>query len=92
MTIFDAAIALLVVAIVVPLTIVAMRHRDRLLKNFDHKDFKIRSSCQMADGVRLTLVDIGTVTVLYAQSRAGHVSLQVMPNDTTSSVLKEVRS
>lgn len=79
MTLFDAALALLVVAIVVPLTIVVMRHRDKLLQNFDHNQMKIISTCHLVDGAKLCLVDVEGVTVLCALSRAGHISVQCMP-------------
>jgi hypothetical protein len=79
MGIFDAAVALLVVAIVVPLTIVAMRHRDRLLKNFEPSEIKVRSTCHLVDGAKLCLVDVGDVTLVCAISRAGHITLQLMP-------------
>ena len=79
MTLFDAALALLVVAVVVPLTIVVMRHRDKLLQNFDHNQMKILSTCHLVDGAKLCLVDVEGVTVLCALSRAGHISVQFMP-------------
>ena len=79
MNIFDAAVAVLVIAIVVPLTVVMMRHRDRLLKNFDQGQMKIRSTCQLVDGAKLCLVDVGDVAVLCAISRTGQVSMQLMP-------------
>jgi hypothetical protein len=85
MSIYDVALALLVVAIVVPLTIVVMRHRDRLLKNFDHNTMKIRSTCHLVDGAKLCLVDVEGVTVLCALSRAGHISVQFMPASSTAS-------
>ena len=92
MSIFDAAVALLVVAIVVPLTVVMMRHRDRLLKNFDQGEMKIRSTCHLVDGAKLCLVDVGDVTVLCAVSRAGQISLQLMPGRELVSPGTEVRS
>jgi hypothetical protein len=79
MALYDVALALLVVAIVVPLTIVMMRHRDKLLKNFDQNTMKILSTCHLVDGAKLCLVDVDGVTVLCALSRTGHISVQFMP-------------
>jgi hypothetical protein len=79
MNIFDAAVALLVVAIVVPLTVVMMRHRDRLLKKFDQGNMAVRSTCHLVDGAKLCVVDVGDITVLCAVSRTGHIALQLMP-------------
>ena len=79
MNIFDAAVALLVVAIVVPLTVVMMRHRDRLLKKFDQGNMTVRSTCHLVDGAKLCVVDVGDLTVLCAVSRTGYISMQLMP-------------
>lgn len=80
MNIFDAAIALLVVAIVVPLTVVMMRHRDRLLKKFDQGNMSLRSTCHLVDGAKLCVVDVGDITVLCAVSRTGSISMLLMPS------------
>jgi flagellar biogenesis protein FliO len=81
----EAALILVLVVVFIPLTVVLMRTRDRLAKQFGQQDgITLHASRHIGDGVKLCVVDVEGLRVLCAYGRNGEPTLHVLGPATPS--------